>query len=54
LLGLSAVVLGFLGLKDKRENPMIKGTAHAIVGIVLGILFGGLNLVLMVALLIKI
>jgi len=53
LLGLTAVILGFLGLKDKRKNPMIKGTVHAIVGIVLGILFGGLNLGLMVALLIK-
>jgi hypothetical protein len=48
-LGLTAVILGFLGLRDKKANPMIRGTAHAIVGIVTGIVFGGLNLVLLVA-----
>ena len=33
---LPALVLGFIGLRVKRKNPAAKGTAHAIVGIVLG------------------
>ena len=35
-LGIAAVVCGVLGLKKRRENPAVKGTAHAWVGIVLG------------------
>lgn len=36
LLGVVALVFGILGLKAVRRDPRIKGTAHAIVGIVLG------------------
>jgi Domain of unknown function (DUF4190) len=36
LLGPIAVVLGIRGLGFVKENPMAKGTAHAITGIVLG------------------
>ncbi len=39
-LGFVAVILGILGLKAKRENPHIKGSVHAIVGIVCGGIFG--------------
>jgi hypothetical protein len=36
VLGPTAVVLGFLGLRYAKEHPKAKGKAHAIVGIVLG------------------
>ena len=39
-LGIAAVVLGIMGLKVANKNPTAKGKAHAIVGIVLGGLFG--------------
>ena len=32
-MGIAAVVLGFMGLKKLKENPQIKGKAHAFVGI---------------------
>lgn len=41
VMGIVAVVLGVKGLKVARENPQAKGKAHAIVGIVCGVLFGG-------------
>lgn len=40
-LALIAIVLGILGLRDKKANPIIRGTAHAWVGIVLGSLVTG-------------
>lgn len=36
LLGPVAIVLGILGLKAKKQNPRVRGTAHCIVAIVLG------------------
>jgi hypothetical protein len=36
-IGLVAVVLGILGLRYTYVNPSAKGTAHAITGIVLGL-----------------
>jgi hypothetical protein len=36
LLGLPAVICGILGLRAKSKNPAIKGTAHALIGIILG------------------
>lgn len=36
LLGLISVGLGISGLKKKKRNPLIRGTAHAWVGIVVG------------------
>lgn len=36
LMGISAVVLGILGLKAARANPAIKGVTHAWVGIICG------------------
>jgi hypothetical protein len=35
-LGLVPLVLGIIGLKKRAENPVIKGSAHAWIGIVLG------------------
>ena len=35
-LGIVPVVLGIIGLKKRAENPIIKGSAHAWIGIVLG------------------
>jgi hypothetical protein len=37
-LALAAVVLGFMGLKYAKQQPLAKGEAHAITGIVLGTL----------------
>jgi hypothetical protein len=39
--GIVPLVLGIIGLKQRAANPVIKGSAHAWIGIVLG----GLNLV---------
>lgn len=35
-LGFVAVILGILGLMDRKKNPAIKGSVHAWIGIVLG------------------
>ena len=36
--GIASVILGIMGLRAKKKNPVISGTAHAIIAIVLGIL----------------
>ena len=38
-LGIAAFILGYLGLKARRENPVIKGHVHAGIGIGCGCLF---------------
>lgn len=35
-LSVAAIVLGILGLKARKQNPIIKGSVHAWIGIVLG------------------
>lgn len=35
-LGIVAVVLGILGLRARARNPVIKGSVHAWIGIILG------------------
>lgn len=35
-LGIAPFVLGILGLRDRARNPVIKGSVHAWIGIVLG------------------
>lgn len=40
LLGITAVILGIIGLKKAEEKPVIKGRVHAWVGIVCGCIFG--------------
>jgi hypothetical protein len=32
-LGLAALILGILGLRDRSQNPVIKGSVHAAIGI---------------------
>ncbi len=46
--GIVPIVLGIIGLKRRAANPVIKGSAHAWIGIVLG----GLNLVFSVFLIV--
>ena len=38
VLGPLAFVLGIVGLVKKKNNPKVKGTGHAIAGIILGII----------------
>ena len=47
-LGIASLVLGIIGLKKRKENPQIKGTAHAWVGIGCG----GLTIVATIVLLV--
>jgi hypothetical protein len=37
LLAIVAIALGVLGFRDRNRNPRIKGTAHAIVGVSVGV-----------------
>ena len=36
--GLASVILGFMGLSRRKKNPVIKGSVHAWIGIVCGML----------------
>ncbi len=36
MLGIPAIVLGVVGLRKRKANPVIKGAAHAWIGIILG------------------
>ncbi len=35
-IGLAALALGIIGLRDRRRNPVIKGAVHAWIGIIVG------------------
>ena len=35
-LAIPAFILGIIGLKKRRENPAVKGSVHAWIGIILG------------------
>lgn len=48
-LGIAAVVYGIAGLKKRKENPALKGSVHAWIGILVGGFFG-LNYLLMLVL----
>ncbi len=39
LLAIPALILGIIGLRKRKANPLIKGTAHAWVGIIMGGIF---------------
>ena len=39
-IGIAAFVLGIIGLKRRKRNPVIRGAAHAWIGILIGGLFG--------------
>ena len=43
-MGVAAISYGIAGLRRERENPAVRGGAHAWVGIICGSLFGLLNL----------
>ena len=50
-IGIAAFVLGIMGLKARKQNPVIKGSAHAWIGIGCGglfALFWGLMVVVMI------
>lgn len=36
--GIASVILGFMGLSRRKQNPVIKGSAHAWIGIIFGML----------------
>ena len=47
-LAIPAFILGIIGLKKRKQNPAIKGSVHAWIGIVMGFIFTiiwGLSLV---------
>ena len=52
VLGILAVIFGIVGLRHKRRHPNHGGTAHAVVGIVLGSLAGLANWIVTVLILI--
>lgn len=47
-LGIAAFVLGIQGLKARKENPIIKGSVHAGIGIGCGLIFALLWSILIV------
>jgi hypothetical protein len=51
-LGMVAVVLGIMGLVKKSKTPQVRGTAHALIGIILGsittLVWGGCVLLMIV------
>ena len=50
-IGIAAFTLGILGLRDRKRNPVIKGSAHAWIGIGCGGLFAiiwGLAVLMMI------
>ena len=51
-LAIAAVYLGFSGIKKQRLDPIIKGTAHAIIGIVLGFISIGYHVLIGLSLLV--
>ncbi len=46
--GIASIVLGILGLKARKANPIIKGSVHAWIGIVLGASFMLVHLLIIV------
>ena len=52
VLGPAALILGILGLRDRNKNPQMRGTAHAIVAIVLGSLTTLGNLVAIIVMIV--
>lgn len=46
-LAIVAIVMGVNGLKNYNENPAVRGKTHSWVGLICGVLFGLLNLLLL-------
>jgi hypothetical protein len=51
-IGLTGLVLGILGLRARRRNPLVRGAVHAWIGIAVGGLFGLIWLALTVLIII--
>jgi hypothetical protein len=47
-MGIIAIVLGVKGLKYAKALPEVKGKTHAWVGIILGGIFGAMNLAIVI------
>lgn len=52
LAAIPAIILGISGLRRKKENPIIKGSAHAWIGIILGVISIGYHVLTVVIILI--
>ena len=54
LLGIPAFILGIMGLKKRKQNPEVKGSVHAWIGILMGglmsIIWGFLIVVMIIGL----
>jgi hypothetical protein len=48
-LGIASIILGIMGLKARNRNPIIKGSVHAWIGIVLGLLLMPVHILIAVA-----
>ena len=48
-LAIAAIILGILGLKKRKLNPIIKGAAHAWIGIILGAISIAYHLLIAIA-----
>ena len=52
LLAVPALILCVIGLKKRRDNPIVKGSVHAWIGIIMGgiftIIWGGLTMLLLI------
>ena len=53
-LGIAAFILGIQGLKARRENPVIKGSVHAGIGVGCGCVFSLLWTLVIIAIVISI
>lgn len=49
LLAIPAFILGIMGLKKRKLNPVIKGAAHAWIGIILGAVSVGYHTLIIIA-----
>ena len=52
LLAVPALILGVIGLKKRQDNPIVKGSVHAWIGIIMGgiftIIWGGVTMLLLI------
>jgi hypothetical protein len=53
LLAVPALILGIIGLQKRKQNPAVKGSVHAWIGVIMGGLFtliwGGLIIAALIA-----
>ena len=53
-IGIAAFILGFLGLRDRKRNPVIKGSVHAGIGIGCGCFFSLLWTLMIIGLIVSV